>query len=121
MGGQLLHLLTLLFSEACKSSQTLRGLEITPHVSQNLKRRGGSAIDGRTTRHAGYEINQRVRKQVEEPFGWATQIGGLQQTKFRGLERVRQAGLAAGDGRLQSGAYQEFDTGCAVLRQEPRD
>ncbi|RLQ20136.1 IS5 family transposase, partial [Seongchinamella sediminis] len=68
----------------------LRFLDVTPHVAQNLKRAGGSAIDGRTTRHAGYEISQRVRKRVEEPFGWAKQIGGLRQTKFRGLTRVRQ-------------------------------
>lgn len=68
----------------------LRGLETTPHVAQNLKRRGGSAIDDRTTRHAGYELSQRARSRVEEPFGWARQIGGLRQTKFRGLERVRQ-------------------------------
>ena len=68
----------------------LRFLDVTPHVAQNLKRPGGSAIDGRTTRHAGYEISQRVRKRVEEPFGWAKQIGGLRQTKFRGLTRVRQ-------------------------------
>lgn len=70
--------------------EQLRVLEITPHVAQNLKRRGGSAIDGRTTRHPGYAISQRVRKRVEEPFGWAKQIGGLRQTKFRGLKRVRQ-------------------------------
>ncbi len=68
----------------------LRFLDITPHVAQNLKRAGGSAIDGRTTRHSGYEISQRLRKRVEEPFGWAKQIGGLRQTKFRGLARVRQ-------------------------------
>lgn len=68
----------------------LRFLNITPHVAQNLNRAGGSAIDGRTTRHPGYEISQRVRKRVEEPFGWAKQIGGLRQTKFRGLVRVRQ-------------------------------
>lgn len=68
----------------------LRILDVTPHVAQNLNRRGGSAIDGRTTRHPGYKISQRVRKRVEEPFGWAKQIGGLRQTKFRGLARVRQ-------------------------------
>ncbi len=68
----------------------LRFLKITPHVAQNVNRAGGSAIDGRTTRHPGYEISQRVRKRVEEPFGWAKQIGGLRQTKFRGLVRVRQ-------------------------------
>ena len=55
-----------------------------------MNRAGGSAVDGRTTRHPGYEISQRVRKRVEEPFGWAKQIGGLRQTKFRGLVRVRQ-------------------------------
>jgi transposase len=68
----------------------LRSLRITPHVAQNVNRNGGSAIDGRTTRHAGYKASQRIRKRVEEPFGWAKQIGGLRQTKFRGLERVRQ-------------------------------
>ena len=68
----------------------LRFLKITPHVAQNVNRAGGSAVDGRTTRHPGYEISQRVRKRVEEPFGWAKQIGGLRQTKFRGLARVRQ-------------------------------
>lgn len=53
-------------------------------------RKGGSAIDGRTTRHPGYVISQRIRKRIEEPFGWAKQIGGLRQTKQRGLARVRQ-------------------------------
>ena len=70
--------------------QDLRALGVTPHVSQNLNRNGGSAIDGRTTRHPGYEISQRIRKRIEEPFGWAKQIGGLRQTKQRGLKRVRQ-------------------------------
>lgn len=68
----------------------LRALRITPHVARNVNRSGGSAIDGRTTRHPGYEISQRIRKRVEEPFGWAKQIGGFRQTKQRGLERVRQ-------------------------------
>lgn len=46
-----------------------KGLRITRHVA-NIKRRGGSAIDERTTRHKGYETSQRKRKRVEEPFGW---------------------------------------------------
>jgi transposase len=70
--------------------QDLRALRVTPHVSQNVNRTGGSAIDGRTTRHAGYEISQRIRKRIEEPFGWIKQIGGFRQTKQRGRERVRQ-------------------------------
>jgi transposase len=66
----------------------LRELEVTPHVAQNLKRPGGSAIDGRTTRHAGYEISQRQRKRVEEVFGWLKTIALLRQTRFRGRARV---------------------------------
>jgi transposase len=68
----------------------LRSLRVTPHVAQNLNRSGGSAIDGRTTRHLGYKASQRIRKRVEEPFGWAKQIGLLRQVRFRGLDRVRQ-------------------------------
>jgi hypothetical protein len=73
----------------------LRALRITPHVSQNVNRNGGSAIDGRTTRHPGYEISQRIRKRIEEPFGWIKQIGGFRQTRQRGLMRVRQEYLKA--------------------------
>jgi IS5 family transposase len=73
--------------------EELRAQRITPHVAQNTKRPGGSAIDGRTTRHAGYEISQRCRKRVEEPFGWAKTVGGIRQVKVRGLKRVRQVFL----------------------------
>jgi transposase len=67
----------------------LRALKITPHVAQNLNRPGGSAIDARTTRHEGYRISQRIRKRVEETFGWAKEVGNQRQTKFRGIQRVR--------------------------------
>src|SRR5262249_47338617 len=43
-----------------------RHLNVTPHVAQNVKRSGGSALDGRTTRHGGYEVSQRKRKRIEE-------------------------------------------------------
>ena len=66
----------------------LRGLHVTPHVAQNVKRNGGSAIDERTTRHPGYEISQRKRKRVEEVFGWLKTIALLRQTRHRGRERV---------------------------------
>ena len=65
-----------------------RAIGVTPHVAQNLKRRGGSAIDGRTTRHPSYAASQCIRKRVEEAFGWAKTIGGIRQTVFRGLDRV---------------------------------
>jgi transposase len=65
-----------------------RGLRVTPHVAQNSERRGGSALDGRTTRHAGYGISQRKRKLIETTFGWAKQYGGLRRMMYRGRKPV---------------------------------
>ncbi len=65
----------------------LRELQVTPHLAQNNRNRR-SAIDGRTTRHAGYEVSQKKRKRVEEVFGWLTTVGLLRQTRYRGRERV---------------------------------
>jgi transposase len=67
----------------------MRGMNVTPHVSQNTKRPGGSAIDGRTTRHEGYQVSQRKRKRIEEVFGWTKTVGTLRKTRHRGLETVR--------------------------------
>lgn len=67
----------------------MRGMNVTPHVSQNTKRAGGSAIDGRTTRHGGYQVSQRKRKRIEEVFGWIKTVGTLRKTRHRGLETVR--------------------------------
>ncbi|HEX3351611.1 MAG TPA: IS5 family transposase [Terriglobales bacterium] len=66
----------------------MRGMKVTPHVAQNVKRSGGSAIDGRTTRHAGYEISQRKRKRIEEVFGWMKTVGMLRKTRHRGVFKV---------------------------------
>jgi len=66
----------------------MRTMNVTPHVAQNVKRRGGSAIDGRTTRHAGYAISQRKRKRIEEVFGWLKTVGMLRKTRLRGLLKV---------------------------------
>lgn len=68
--------------------EDLRILGVTPHVAQNVARRGGSSIDGRTTRHPGYAVSQRIRKRIEEAFGWAKTTGPVRKTKFRGVERV---------------------------------
>ena len=65
--------------------QGLRALNATPHVAQQAVR---SAIDGRTVRHAGYQASQRVRKRVEEIFGWMKTVGVYRKTRFRGLPRV---------------------------------
>jgi transposase len=65
-----------------------RGLRVTPHVAQNVGRRGGSAIDARTTRHAGYAISQRKRKRIEECFGWLKTIALLRKLRHRGAWKV---------------------------------
>jgi transposase len=66
----------------------LRERRVTPHVAQNLSGRS-SAIDGRTTRHAGYGQSQRARKRIEEVFGWVKTTAGQARTRLRGIERVR--------------------------------
>ncbi len=66
----------------------MRHMNVTPHVSQNVRRSGGSAIDGRTTRHAGYKISQQKRKRIEEVFGWLKTVGALRKTRHRGLFKV---------------------------------
>jgi transposase len=65
----------------------LRSMRVTPHVAQNVNGRR-SAIDGRTTRHGGYTVSLRIRKRIEESFGWIKTIAGQRKTRFRGLERV---------------------------------
>lgn len=65
-----------------------RDKNITPHVARNDKRRGGSAIDGRTSSKAGYQTSQKHRKRVEEPFGWGKTVGLIRQVKVRGLSNV---------------------------------
>lgn len=66
----------------------LRELGVTPHVAQNVCRNRHSAIDQRTTTHAGYEISQRKRKRIEEVFGWLKTVGLMRQTRHRGADRV---------------------------------
>jgi len=70
---------------------TIRAQQVTPHVAQNTSKRR-SAIDQRTTRHPGYAISQRVRKRVEEVFGWLKSVGGFRRTRYRGLARTQLAG-----------------------------
>jgi hypothetical protein len=65
-----------------------RNMNVTPHVAQNTKRSGGSAIDGRTTGHGGYEVSQKKRKRIEECFGWMKTIALLRKVRHRGLEKV---------------------------------
>jgi transposase len=66
----------------------IRELGVTPHVAQNVTRRGGSAIDARTTRHAGYAKSQHARPRIEPAFGWMKTIGWLRKIKLRGLSNV---------------------------------
>lgn len=65
----------------------LRSMRVTPHVARNTSGRR-SAIDGRTIRHGGYAASQRIRKRIEEAFGWIKTVAGQDKTKFRGRDRV---------------------------------
>jgi transposase len=65
----------------------LREVNVTPHLAQNTSGRR-SAIDGRTTRHAGYAVSQRIRKRIEEAFGWAKTVAGLRKARHRGLPKI---------------------------------
>jgi IS5 family transposase len=70
-----------------------RELGITPHVASKAKH---SAVDARTTRHPGYRVSQRIRKRVEEIFGWAKSFGGFRRTRFHGIRRTQQAAYFVG-------------------------
>jgi transposase len=73
------------FVQACRE----RG--ITPHVAQTRDKRRRSAVDGRTVRHSGYDVSQRLRKRIEEIFGWAKTIACFRKTRFRGQARTQLA------------------------------
>ena len=73
----------------------LRGLGVTPHVAQNTTNRR-SAIDGRTTRHPGHAVSQRIRKRIEEPFGWTKTIAGGRKLRYIGQRRNRAWFLMTG-------------------------
>jgi hypothetical protein len=65
----------------------LRQYNVTPHVAQNTTHRR-SAIDARTTRHPGYAVSGRVRKRIEEVFGWSKATAGFRKTRHCGFARV---------------------------------
>ncbi|HET9207155.1 MAG TPA: IS5 family transposase [Burkholderiaceae bacterium] len=65
----------------------MREINVTPHVAQNDNGRH-SAIDGRITRHAGYSASMRIRKRIEEAFGWAKTVAGLRKARHRGLSKI---------------------------------
>ena len=73
--------------DAADFVEELRALNVRPHVAQNTSGRR-SAIDKRTTRHSGYAASLRIRKRIEEAFGWIKGVGRLRQTKLRGLAKV---------------------------------
>jgi len=78
------------FVEGCRERN------VVPHVAQNAHAYRRSAIDSRTTRHAGYAISQRIRKRVEEIFGWAKTIANFRRTRFRGKARTQLAAFFVG-------------------------
>lgn len=73
--------------DAADFVEELRTMNVRPNVAQNASGHR-SAIDRRTTRHWGYEASQRLRKRIEEAFGWMKTVAGLRKTKLRGLPKV---------------------------------
>jgi transposase len=73
--------------DAADFVEELRTINVRPHVARNTNGRR-SAIDRRTTRHPGYAKSQRIRKRIEEAFGWIKTVAGLRKTKLRGLPKV---------------------------------
>jgi transposase len=69
---------------------------ITPHVAQHITETRGSAIDRRTTRHPGYSVSQRIRKRVEEIFGWTKTVANFRRTRFKGIARTELASYLVG-------------------------
>jgi transposase len=65
----------------------LRDLKVTPHVAQNITEQRGSRIDGRTATQPGYVISQRIRKRIEEIFGWLKTVAGGRKLRYRGVKR----------------------------------
>ena len=72
---------------ACDFVAKLRELNATPRLAQNATRRR-SPIDGRTARHAGYAVSQRVRKRIEEAFDWAKTVAELRKARHCGLSKI---------------------------------
>jgi len=73
-----------------------RELNVTPHVAQNERAPGGSALDARTTRHPGYSTSQILRKLIEEIFGWMKTVGNFRKTRLKGRARTQSAGYFVG-------------------------
>jgi transposase len=73
-----------------------RERKVTPHIARNTTRNGGSALDGRTIRHSGYQVSQRLRKRVEEIFGWMKTVGNFRKTRYKGKSRNQLAAYLVG-------------------------
>ena len=69
-----------------------RAINVVPHVARKQR----SAVDARTTRHAGYAVSQRIRKRVEEIFGWMKTVGGFRRTRYKGKPRTQFAAYLVG-------------------------
>ena len=82
--------------EAKSFIQDCRELGVTPHVAQTSDYRRRSAIDRRIVRHMGYVVSQRIRKRIEEIFGWMKTVGGFRRTRYRGRDRTQLAAYFVG-------------------------
>ena len=99
--------------------EALRLLQVTPHVAQNTSHRS-SAIDARTTRHAGYEVSQWTRKRVEEIFGWLKTVGLLRKTRHRG-RAARELDVPLQLGGVQPGPHPQPGRGPRMTERTVTD
>ena len=76
--------------------QTCRQLNVTPHVAMNITKTRTTNLDGRTVNHPGYTTSQRIRKRIEEIFGWIKTTGNLRRTRFKGIARTLLAAQITG-------------------------
>jgi transposase len=76
--------------------QGCRELGVTPHVAQTSDYHRRSAVDRRTVRHTGYVVSQRIRKRIEEIFGWMKTVGGFRRTRYRGRDRTQLTAYLVG-------------------------
>ncbi len=95
-----------------------REINVTPHIARNTSRR--SAIDVRTTRHPGYAISQRIRKRIEEGFGWMKTVAGLRKTKYRGLDKVGWTFTFFAAAAYNLIRLPEADDGAGLMKRESK-
>jgi hypothetical protein len=97
------------------SDEHFQERNVTPHVAKNEAPHRSSAIDGRTTRHAGYAVSQVIRKRVAEIFGWIKTVANFRKARFKGLERTQSASYLVGAAYSPQDLFYTAGDGASLL------